>query len=86
MRIPEPGYVQFTNQTAVGKVALYCVLGDEYVRFFSFEANGNAASQKIQLQPGQYQAHFINPKTPYAQEVVVPFSVKSNQVTETELK
>lgn len=86
LRLPQPGDIQFTNQNKIGKVSLYYVLGDEYARFYTIDVDGNPAGQKLQLLPGPYQAHFMDPKVPYAKEVVVPFNVKSNEVTELELK
>ncbi len=85
--VPEPGYIQFTNTNKVGKVSLYCVLGDEYLQFYSMNVSGFPESQKLELKPGLYQAHFIkNPNLPLQSETVVPFQIKSNQITQVELQ
>lgn len=85
--IDEPGYVQFTNTTHIGKVGLYTPLGDRFAQFYTIDVNGNVASQKLRLQPGTYQAHFFkDPNRPFAQETISTFQVKSNDITEVELK
>lgn len=85
--IPEPGYIQFTNAAPMGKVYLYCVLGDEFIRWKSMDIVGNPAAQKLMLKPGKYQAHYIqNGGAPNAKETVETFFVKSNITTELELK
>ncbi|MEI8278236.1 MAG: VWA domain-containing protein [Bacteroidota bacterium] len=85
--IDEPGYVYFTNMNQVGKVSLYCPLGDQYVRFHTMDVVGNLQDQKIKLQPGIYQARFIrNEGKPNASQASVGFIVKSNEATELELK
>ncbi|HXS38456.1 MAG TPA: hypothetical protein VN721_17265 [Flavipsychrobacter sp.] len=87
INIAEPGYIQFTNTNKIGKVSLYCVLGDEYLNFYSMSVSGFPESQKLELKPGLYQAHFIkNPNLPLQSETVVPFQIKSNQITQIELQ
>jgi len=85
--IPEPGWVQFTNTSPLGFVALYHQLGDRFVRFAAMTVDGRADRQKMRLQPGPYEAHWIpNPNLPYAKESVVSFTVKSDKTTDVELK
>ncbi len=85
--LPEPGYVQFTNQSSLGRVYLYCVLGDQYVRWRSLDIVGNPAAQKLMLQPGQYEVHYVkNGSQPNAKESKTPFQVKSNNTTQIELQ
>ena len=84
--IPEPGWVQFTNSSPVGYVALFHQLGDRFVRFAGMTLDGRPEQQKMRLQPGPYEVHWIpNPNVPYAKERVVRFSVKSDQTTSVEL-
>lgn len=85
--IPEPGFVQFTNRNAVGKVSLFRPINDAFARFLGTTVNGNPDEQKIQLQPGSYEAHWVkNPNMPYASESIVRFLVRSNEVTSVELQ
>lgn len=82
IRVPEPGFVQFTNDLPKGKVALYYPLGDQYARFYTIDISGNAEQQKLQLQPGQYEAHY---RDGARGEIVKHFQVGSNETTAVEL-
>ena len=85
--IDEPGFVKFTNSTALGKISLYTPLGDQFVRFYAMDINGNPEGQKVRLQPGTYEAHFKkNPSLPLEPELTQRFTVRSNDTTEVELK
>jgi hypothetical protein len=85
--IAEPGYVQFTNTDPIGKLYLWYPLGDQFVRFYGMDLNGNSEAQKLRLQPGIYEAHWKkNPKLPLEPDQVQRFRVKSNETTEVELK
>lgn len=85
--IPEPGWVQFTNTSPVGFVALYHQLGDRFVRFAAMTVDGRPDVQKMRLQPGAYEAHWVpNPNVPYAKETVQSFFVKADKTTDVELK
>ncbi len=87
LKIPEPGFVQFTNTEPVGRVALHTPLGDSYVRFFTLEVNGNLNGQKVQLKPGTYEARYLKtPDMPYAQETIIKFLIKSNAITDVALQ
>ncbi|MBA3829670.1 MAG: VWA domain-containing protein [Taibaiella sp.] len=85
--IPEPGYIQFTNTNPLGKVQLYCVLGDQFLKFYTMDISGAPGTQKLQLLPGLYKVHFPkNAKMPTLSESVLDFRVDSNQTTELEIK
>jgi hypothetical protein len=87
--IPEPGYVKFNSDAQRAKAALYTPLGDKYVEFMGVDVGTAvpADSQKVQLNPGPYEVHFLkNPKMPGSGERIVPFTVKSNGTVEVELK
>lgn len=85
--IPEPGWVQFTNTAPIGVVALYHQLGDRFVRFAAMTLDGRPSMQKMRLQPGAYEVHWVpNPNLPYAKETVQSFFVKSDKITDVELK
>jgi hypothetical protein len=85
--IEEPGWIQFTNTNKIGKVSLYTILGDQFLRFYTMDVNGFPESQKLRLKPGSYKAHFIKyPGTPSHEEMVMDFRVESNATTELELK
>jgi hypothetical protein len=85
--IPEPGFVQFTNTSPVGFVALYHQLGDRYVRFAGMTLDGRLEMQKMRLQPGAYEAHWnATPNVPYAKETVQSFFIKADKTTEVELR
>ncbi|RYD59364.1 MAG: VWA domain-containing protein [Sphingobacteriales bacterium] len=87
LQIPEDGFVNFTNTNAVGKVRLYMPLGDQFLQFHALTVPGNADGQKLKLQPGTYEAHFIkNPNLPLQDDTVIRFNVKSNQITDLELQ
>lgn len=86
LEIDQPGYVQFTNQQAMGTIKLLQTLGDSFAAFYNMEIPGNPELQKLRLQPGAYQARFRNPKVAYGGEIIVLFKVKSNAITEVELK
>jgi len=84
--IPEPGWVQFTNTNKIGKVSLYTVLGDKYLRFYSMDVNGYPESQKLRLSPGPYKVHFLKyPGNISLEEEVLDFRVESTETTQVEL-
>ncbi|XZF13218.1 hypothetical protein ACTHGU_15630 [Chitinophagaceae bacterium MMS25-I14] len=85
--IPEPGTVRFVNTNRLGKITLYSLLGDKYVRFYTMEITGNPEAQKLDLQPGLYEVHYVkHPEIPYSPEISVPFKVSSNNVVEVLLQ
>lgn len=87
IRIEEPGYLQITNTNNIGKVSLYMLLGDKFVRFAGFDVSGNLAGQKLEIRPGAYEAHYVkNPGVPYAEETVVRFYITSNNTTDLMLQ
>lgn len=85
LALPEPGFVQFTNTNRLNTVSLYAPQGDRFIRFMGFDILGQVADQKLDLKPGKYEVKFI-PNAKTGQEITIPFVVKSNQVTELELK
>lgn len=87
LQIPEDGMVNFTNAAAVGKVRLFMPLGDKFLQFHTLEVPGSEEGQKLKLQPGTYEAHFIkNPKLPLQDDTVIRFNIRSNMVTDVELQ
>ncbi len=82
--IDQPGFVQFLNRNQLGRVTLYYQLGDQFNRFYSFDITGNPDGQRVRLQPGPYEVHWIK-AGPGGGEVVQRFQVRSNAVTEIEL-
>jgi hypothetical protein len=87
IQIPEPGYVQFTNKNPLGVISLYTPLGNKFVRFHGLRITGNPDDQKLRLRPGTYEVHWVkNPSAPFAMETIERFVVKSNSLTEVELR
>lgn len=87
IQIAEPGQLQITNEAAAGKVILQCVLGDQYVAFYTLNVNGNLGQQLITLQPGFYKAIFpVDPRMPQAGTKTVDFRIFPNKTTDVELK
>ena len=85
--VDEPGYLQITNQQAVGKVELFTPRNDNYVSFLSMNITGNPNSQRVRLQPGLYEARYNKtPNVPVPNIEKVRFTVKSNDTTQLELK
>jgi hypothetical protein len=80
IRIPEDGFLNITNTNNVGKVDLYCPLGDTFVKFHQIEVNGSAGGQKVTIQPGTYEAHFV--KYTGAAETKIKFKINSNNTTD----
>ena len=86
LALKQPGTLQFTNTNPIGKISLYHPLGDQYLRFYMMELNGKPESQKLLLQPGTYEVHWVkNPAVPFGTETVQRFRVLSNSVTEIDL-
>jgi len=84
IRIPEDGFLNVTNTNNVGKVDLYYMLGDTYVKFHQIEVKGSAGGQKLTLQPNTYEAHFT--KFNGAPETKVKFRILSNKTTDVLLE
>jgi hypothetical protein len=83
IRIPQPGFAKFTPQTSATKVTLYQRSGEKYMEFATLDLN-NPELQHLQIQPGEYQAHYQKgPTKSFASEKVKPFLIKS--ATETEI-
>jgi hypothetical protein len=85
--LDEPGWLQINNTSALGKVALCKQLGDQFVKFMDMDVNGDPASQKLRIQPGQYELRYRkNPKVPIYDETKVRFAIRPNETTELQLK
>lgn len=80
--IDEPGYVFFSNEQSMGKISLYYQLGDKFVRFYIMDITGNAAMQKLRLQPGPYEVHYNGNA---GSETVKAFQIRSNQTVSVQL-
>lgn len=86
IRLQRPGYVQFTNTSPFGKVNLYYELGDQFVRFYNMNINGNPNEQRTELQRGRYRVGYNNhPGTINAKETLKEFIIRTGVVTEVEL-
>lgn len=84
--IPEPGWVQFTNTNKIGRISLYTVLGDRYLKFYTMDVNGFPESQKLKLLPGPYKVHFLKYSgNASLEETVVDFRVEGAETTQLEL-
>lgn len=85
--LKEPGTVQFTNSSPLGKVALQCVLGDAFATFHEINITGRISDQTLELLPGIYKAVIpIDPKMPLAGTKLVDFKVESGKNTQIELR
>ncbi len=82
--IDEPGFVQFLNRNILGRVTLFYQLGDRFDRFYAFDITGNPDGQKVRLQPGPYEVHWLK-AGPGGGEIVQRFQVRSNSLTEIDL-
>lgn len=84
IRLEKPGYVQFMNTQAYGKINLYYELGDQFVKFsHNIEITGNPETQKLELQRGRYRVGYKRqPGISQSPEVFKEFLVKSKQIAE----
>lgn len=87
IRIEKPGFVQFTNTEAYGKIKLYYELGDQFIEFpHSLEITGNPDQQKLELQRGRYRVGYRkNPGIAQSPIVYKDFVVKSKMIAEVQL-
>ncbi len=86
VEIPEPGTLQITNRSRVGKVQLWNERGDAFMPFHEMEINGDVGAQKRDLLPGIYQVrYFKTPRQANQRPEIVVFSIKGNQTTNLEL-
>lgn len=82
IRIEKPGYIQFTNTEALGKISLYYELGDQFVPFsHTLVMSGNLETQKLELQRGRYRVGYATAKGAGLKD----FVIKSKQTTEIHL-
>ncbi len=83
--IAQPGFVKFTTDMKNRKLNLFKPVNDKFLTFDS-KNSSDTALQHLQIQPGQYQVRYLkDPTKPYAKETIIPFQVKSNEVTEVPL-
>lgn len=81
-----PGFAKFVGEQDMNSVTLYQRLGEKFMSFSTIKL-ADPVSQHLQIQPGEYQAHFHKgPGGSYASEKVVTFFIKSNEETEVLLK
>lgn len=87
IQIPQPGFAKFVSSDGkVSSVMLYQRLGDKFMSFHTLNLN-DPASKHLQIQPGEYQAHYQKgANNLHMTEQVVQFVIKSAQDTEVMLK
>lgn len=84
--ILQPGFAKFIGEEGMNSVTLYQRLAEKFMSFSTVKLT-DPVSQHLQIQPGEYQAHFHKgPGGTYASEKVVTFFIKSNEETEVLLK
>ena len=84
--ISQPGFAKFVAEGKTRSVALYQRLGDKFLQFHTLDLN-DPNSQHLQIQPGEYQAHYQKgPGQASMAEKVVPFLIKATQTTEVLIK
>jgi hypothetical protein len=82
----QPGFAKFTGEDGMTSVTLYQRLAEKYMSFSTVKLS-DPVSQHLEIQPGEYQAHYHKgPGGQFGSEKVVPFIVKSKEVTEVILK
>jgi len=80
--ILQPGFAKFTGEAGMTSVTLYQRLGNKYLSFFTLKL-ADPVAQNLQIQPGEYQAHYHKgPGGNFGSEKVVSFIIKSNEQTE----
>lgn len=86
IQIAQPGFAKFMATGAAKSVDLYQRLGDKFLKFYTLDLN-DPRSQHLQIQPGEYQAHYLKyPGKPSSAEIVVNFLIKATQETEITIK
>ncbi|GAA4462679.1 hypothetical protein GCM10023093_09770 [Nemorincola caseinilytica] len=84
--ILQPGFAKFVAEEGMNSVTLYQRLADKYMSFFTLRL-ADPVAQHLQIQPGEYQAHYHKAGGgPGGQEKVVPFVIKATEETVIELK
>lgn len=87
VEIPEPGTIQISNQSNIGKIQFWNQRGDGFVPFHEMTITGNAALQNAEFLPGIYQLRYVkNAGQPNAKAEILTFRIKSNQTTIVELE
>jgi len=84
--ILQPGFAKFTADAKTKVASLYRKDGDKFLPFYTLSLD-DSTSQHLQIQPGEYQAHYHKgPGGSSVSEKVVPFIIKTTQETEVILK
>lgn len=84
--VAQPGFVKFNSDGKIRSVTLYQRLGEKFLSFYTLDLS-DPRSQHLQIQPGEYQAHYQSgPKLGFASEQVQLFRIKSTETTEVTLK
>lgn len=88
IQIEEPGTLAIMNSEPLGKVQLQCLLGDQYVTFYTMNVTGKLSEQRVELLSGKpYKAIYpADPRMPQAGNKEVPFTVNPDNILELELK
>ena len=83
--IDQPGYVKFTTEVNNKTITLWKQTGERYLSFHTLQMN-DPNIEHYQIQPGKYQVQYSNGVTNLSSSNrVIPFEIKSNQVTEVNL-
>ncbi|MES2701716.1 MAG: hypothetical protein V4649_03705 [Bacteroidota bacterium] len=80
--IPQPGFVKFSPaDDKVASVTIYQRMGDRFLKFHTIPTS-DVRSKHLNLQPGEYQAHYNKGPGGALAEKVKPFFVRSVQEVE----
>jgi hypothetical protein len=83
--IPQPGFAKFTaSDDKQRAVVLYQRMGDRFLMFHT-QNLADPRAKHLNLQPGDYQAHYSKGPGGSASEKVKPFTVRATQETEVTL-
>ena len=84
--IPQPGFAKFTGDGRTKMASLYLKDGDKFLPFATVNLD-DTGSQHLQIQPGEYQAHFHKgPGNSPLNVKVIPFKIEATKETEVILK
>lgn len=78
--ILQPGFAKFVANSPIDEITLWVRRGDHFLSFYRLNMKDPKAGH-LQLQPGQYQAHFNTASKFSSSEKVIDFSIKSTQET-----
>lgn len=84
--IPQPGFAKFTGEADMVSVTLYQRLGEKFLSFSTIRL-ADPVAQHLQIQPGEYQAHYHKgPGSGPGNQKVVNFFIRPTETTEVILK